>query len=68
VSHYKREKDGEWFKVKRIHRLMCCDCKLVHDVQFRLGKNNQIEMKATRNNRATGQTRRYADGTRNALG
>ena len=40
---------------------MCCDCGLVHKIDFKLenhGKNKVIMFRAFRDNRATGQARR----------
>ena len=60
----------EWFSPKHGHgennyKLACCDCGLVHDLQFRIkmanvdGRlKNSVFMRARRNNRATGQKRR----------
>jgi hypothetical protein len=55
------EKDG-WTRdipVGLVYRIACCDCGLVHDLEFRLDRDNQIYMRARRNRRATGQRRRY---------
>ena len=49
--------DGEWFCVGQTLpiKIGCCDCRLVHDVEFR------IEMRVTRNDRAT-RYKRKRDG------
>jgi len=68
----------DWQKpVMRGYRLGCCDCGLVHDIDFRVvrvvkrnrdgskevevlpSKNYQVEFRVRRNNRSTGQIRRY---------
>jgi len=36
---------------------MCCDCHLVHDLDFRI-VDGEVEFRATRNNRATSAARR----------
>lgn len=38
-------------------RLACCDCGLVHDVEFRIFEGKP-EFRMRRNNRSTGQMRR----------
>ncbi len=60
---YKREKEGGWIQPKsRIHKIMCCDCGLVHKFEFRLHRN-KIQFRVFRDNRATGQARRYLNKT-----
>ena len=57
VIYYQRV-DGEWFEVEhRSHQIRCCDCGLVHKLNFRLRKG-KIQIQAFRDNRATGQRRR----------
>lgn len=42
------------------YRLTCCDCGLVHDMQFRVTDDyDRVEFRARRNNRATAQVRRH---------
>jgi hypothetical protein len=41
----------------RKFKMICCDCGLVHDVDFRVHKGN-IQFLAKRNNRSTALTRR----------
>ncbi len=50
--------DGEWIDIDmRKQREMCCDCHLVHDVDYR--KNGRrLEFRATVNARATAAARR----------
>ena len=56
---YDNKKDGEWSKViGRNHKIMCCDCGLVHLLDFRI-KKGKIEFRGFRDNRATGQARRH---------
>ena len=47
---------------KRNYRLACCDCQLVHEMQFRVIKrrNGRLDVvfRASRNNRATAALRR----------
>jgi hypothetical protein len=51
-------KDGEWMQVKRQrgHKLRCCDCGLVHTVNFRI-VGRRIQFQAFRDKRATAATR-----------
>lgn len=49
----------EWVEpVYRGYRVMCCDCGLVHTIDFRIRKG-AIQFRARRNNRATAQLRRH---------
>jgi hypothetical protein len=41
------------------YRIACCDCGLVHDLEFTLDQDDQIYMRARRNRRATAGRRRY---------
>lgn len=59
---YRREKDGDWvWPVMEKYRLMCCDCGLVHDVEFvvtEVDGKPAVAFRARRNNRATAASRR----------
>lgn len=50
--------DGEWVRVRnrRRYRIACCDCGLVHDMEFRV-RDGKIELRAWRNPQATGGKR-----------
>ena len=54
---YKEPKEGEWVQpVRRAYRMRCCDCGLVHIMDFRLvkrGNGKTIQFRAGRDNRAT---------------
>jgi hypothetical protein len=56
---YDKPDNNEWYSPKmKGYKLGCCDCGLVHIIDFRIvGKH--IEMRANRNERSTGQKRRY---------
>lgn len=62
---YPKVQAGEWVKPKRkYYQMMCCDCGLVHKVEFALvdhkgGKG--IILRAWRNNVATANARRRKD-------
>lgn len=50
---------SEWQQpVMRGYRMGCCDCGLVHDVEFRL-VDGRVQLRARRNNRSTAQIRRH---------
>jgi hypothetical protein len=59
---YHQVTDGEWVMPRRKgYRLMCCDCGLVHVLDFALtkhGAGKAIQFKASRDNRATAAARR----------
>lgn len=58
---YDHPEEGEWiFPVRKGYRHCCCDCGLVHDVDFRV-QEGRIEFRVFRNNRSTGQIRRYSN-------
>lgn len=49
---------NEWVQpVRRGYRMMCCDCGLVHELDFRVMKR-RIQFRVRRNNRATAAARR----------
>lgn len=59
MKQYEQIYDGEWFKWNwRGNKHQCCDCGLVHDVDYRV-KNGHLEMRCYRNGRATGGSRRF---------
>lgn len=56
---YKQIYDHEWeTPIRKGYKLICCDCGLVHDVDFRIHKK-KIQFRVIRNNRSTGQVRRH---------
>lgn len=62
---YRKLEDGEWYRQPQKDRVACCDCGLVHDVEWRPGFDDQgpiglvtIEVRHVRNARATAQVRR----------
>jgi hypothetical protein len=56
---YTQINDGEWFEPKpqRGHKMACCDCGLIHTMNFRV-KDGKVQIQATRDNRATANRRR----------
>lgn len=51
--------DGEWVEPtpQRGHRMKCCDCSLVHVIDFRV-KGGKVQFRPRRNKRATAAARR----------
>jgi hypothetical protein len=52
---------GDWHELPRRKniRFRCCDCDLVHVFDFTVSKKGRISFRAFRDNRQTGQFRRY---------
>ena len=60
---YWPDADGwsEWVRpVVDNYRIACCDCGLVHNMEFRTADDGLPEFRVSRNNRSTGQLRRHA--------
>jgi hypothetical protein len=59
---YKHVRDGEWVTPhRRGNSIACCDCGLVHTMDFRLVKDRRghtIQLRVVRNKRATAAMRR----------
>lgn len=54
-----RLESGEWFEIKKEGLyLCCCDCGLIHTVIPKI-KKGRVWVQFIRNNRATGQRRRW---------
>jgi hypothetical protein len=57
-ADYYHVTDGEWIRVpKRGYKEQCCDCGLVHKLNFRV-VGGQIEIQTSRDERATSAVRR----------
>lgn len=56
---YTQVYDGEWIEPTPQfgHKLACCDCGLIHTVNFRVVKG-KVQFQAFRNNKATSGRRR----------
>jgi hypothetical protein len=77
MSTYEQPKRNEWVQpIRKGYKMACCDCGLVHEMDFRIvrGKGwESIQFRVRRNNRATAGIRRgmgwrkNADGTYNIL-
>ena len=60
---------SEWIQpVRNGYRMICCDCGLSHEFQFRLiaygDDKRKIQFRARRHERSTAQVRRYMKQTR----
>lgn len=48
----------EWIEPdQKLYRIRCCDCRLVHDLQFRID-DGKVQFRARRNIRRTAASRR----------
>lgn len=62
---YSEVKEGEWVTpIEKGYKMFCWDCGLVHRMDFRIyfdcqDGTKKIQYRAFRDNRATGQVRRY---------
>lgn len=66
---FRREQEGEdgwtdWISPRPGYKLACCDCGLVHDMEFRVDDLGRVNFRARRNNRSTGQMRRHANSAK----
>lgn len=59
---YGKPRAGEWIRpIRRGYKLACCDCGLVHKMDFALepvGQGKKIKMRFFRDERATAAMRR----------
>jgi len=59
-SDYYHVTDGEWIEIpKRNHMDQCCDCGLIHRMNFRINIRGRLEVQAFRDARATNGARRH---------
>lgn len=55
---YEQAVDNKWVRpIRRGYRMKCCDCSLVHEIDFSVEDGRAI-FRARRNNRATAAARR----------
>jgi len=55
---YKNEVAGRWIQpIEDGYRMRCCDCDLVHRLDFRV-ENDRAQFRCFRDNRATAAARR----------
>lgn len=59
MTAYPKPEAGEWVQpVRRGYKMACCDCGLVHKLDFRIHKS-RVQFRVFRDNRATGAIRRW---------
>jgi hypothetical protein len=57
MARYKKVKAGEWQQpIKRRYKMVCCDCGLVHWMDFRVHKG-RVQFRAWRANGLTARLR-----------
>lgn len=61
---YEQVYNDQWWKLKKKFYVQCCDCGLVHEVKVRVSKRNGPQIQFNRDNRRTGQVRRWQKKTR----
>lgn len=62
--------DGDGFEIPAsggIIKFACCDCGLVHNFALAVEENGKIGFVQERNNRSTGQRRRWMEAARSVL-
>lgn len=56
---FQRPESGEWVQpVRRGYKMACCDCGLVHTINFRIYRR-RVQFQAFRNERSTALMRRH---------
>lgn len=64
-SAYYHVTDGEWIEVAmKGNKEQCCDCGLVHKVNYRLNDKGRIEYQVFRDERATAAIRKHFNFTK----
>lgn len=62
MARYKKPKAGEWVRpIKRGYKMACCDCGLVHKMEFAhipYGSGRKVIFRVWRDERATAAIRR----------
>jgi hypothetical protein len=65
MAKYDTPEANEWVQpIMKGYKLACCDCGLVHEVDFRFISINgkaKLQMRFRRANRSTAQIRRHKD-------
>lgn len=52
---YEQIVEGEWFRPTTKHRDRCCDCGLIHRIEYKIVEG-ELWMRVWRDNRATAKT------------
>jgi hypothetical protein len=56
---YDQPEAGEWVQpIRKGYKMACCDCGLVHSLDFRV-RRGRAQFRAFRNNRSTAMIRRH---------
>ncbi len=64
MARYEKPEPGEWVQpIKEGYKMACCDCGLVHTMNFRIVKG-RVQFQAFRNNRSTAAKRRKFESIR----
>ena len=59
MAAYERPAAGQWVQpIRRGYKMACCDCGLVHKMDFRV-QNGRVQFRVYRDNRATAMIRRH---------
>ncbi len=63
MVRYRRETENDdgwsdWIRPLPGYKMACCDCGLVHNLEFRIDDNGNTNFRASRNERATAAKRR----------
>jgi len=59
VARYPVVESNQWVYPKMDgYRMMCCDCGLVHEIDFEVVDAEYVRLRARRNNRSTANARR----------
>jgi len=62
---YYQVTDGEWVPTNwRDNKDQCCDCGLVHRVNYRVNEDGKLEVQVFRDPRATNGARRHSKFTK----
>lgn len=60
LMEYPYAEEGVWFDLPKEWHVACCDCGLIHVMEFRVNKETALfEVRVKRDNRATAQRRRH---------
>ncbi|MBK5202124.1 MAG: hypothetical protein JJE45_00180 [Prolixibacteraceae bacterium] len=56
---YEKTEANAWFRpIEEGYKMACCDCGLVHDIDFKV-EGNRAWLRVRRNNRSTAMVRRH---------
>lgn len=63
MAAFEEPEEGEWVQpVERGYKMACCDCGLVHNVEFRIYEG-RVQLRVFRNARSTAMVRRHRNIT-----